>query len=74
VVSYVSLFQAQKFFWENFIQDEENARVSEAHLFRMFEKPRELLQNPIYKIWWSMYSKANRRGKFSILVVKYAEC
>src|SRR3990167_7215202 len=38
VVSYVSLFQAQKFFWENFIQDEENARVFETHLFRMFEK------------------------------------
>ncbi len=38
VVSYVSLFQAQKFFWENFIQDEGNARIFESHLFRMFEK------------------------------------
>ena len=38
VVSYIALFQAQKFFWENFIQDEENARVFETHLFRMFEK------------------------------------
>jgi len=38
VVSYVSLFQAQKFFWENFIQNEEKARVFEDHLFRMFAK------------------------------------
>lgn len=38
VVSYVALFQAQKFFWENFIQDEGNARIFEGHLFRMFEK------------------------------------
>lgn len=38
VVSYVSLFQAQKFFWENYIQDEDNARIFESHLFRMFEK------------------------------------
>lgn len=38
VVSYVALFQAQKFFWENFIQDEENARIFEGHLFRMYEK------------------------------------
>ena len=38
VVSYVALFQAQKFFWENFIRDEENARIFESHLFRMFEK------------------------------------
>lgn len=38
VVSYISLFQAQKFFWENFIQDEGNARIFESHLFRMFEK------------------------------------
>jgi len=36
VISYVLLFQAQKFFWENFIQDEEKAKVFEAHLFRMF--------------------------------------
>lgn len=38
VVSYVLLFQAQKFFWENFIRDEERARIFESHLFRMFEK------------------------------------
>ena len=38
VVSYVALFQAQKFFWENFIQDEGNAKIFESHLFRMFEK------------------------------------
>lgn len=37
VVSYVALFQAQKFFWENFIRDEKNARIFESHLFRMFE-------------------------------------
>ena len=38
VVSYVTLFQAQKFFWENFIQDEGNARTFESYLFRLFEK------------------------------------
>ncbi|PKK82987.1 MAG: hypothetical protein CVT49_11015 [candidate division Zixibacteria bacterium HGW-Zixibacteria-1] len=38
VVSYVSLFQAQKFFWENFIKDESDARIFESHLFYMFEK------------------------------------
>ena len=38
VVSYVALFQAQKFFWENFIRDEGNVRIFESHLFRMFEK------------------------------------
>lgn len=38
VVSYVSLFQAQKFFWENFIKNEEEAGIFEAHLFRMFAK------------------------------------
>jgi hypothetical protein len=38
VVSYVSLFEAQKFFWENFIQDEKSANTFEAHLFRMFAK------------------------------------
>jgi len=38
VVSYIALFQAQKFFWENFIQDENNARVFETNLFAMFEK------------------------------------
>ena len=38
VVSYVSLFEAQKLFWDNFIRDEENAKIFEAHLFRMFAK------------------------------------
>lgn len=38
VVSYVSLFEAQKFFWENFIRDEENAKIFETYLFRMFAK------------------------------------
>ena len=38
VVSYVLLFEAQKFFWENFIQDGENAKKFESHLFRLFEK------------------------------------
>lgn len=38
VVSYVALFQAQKIFWENFIRDEDNSRIFESQLFRMFEK------------------------------------
>lgn len=49
VVSYVALFQAQKFFWENFIQDEENARIFESHLFRMFEKTSGVNPRPYIK-------------------------
>jgi len=39
VISYVLLFQAQKFFWENFIQDEEKAKV---FLFKMKKKQKFL--------------------------------
>jgi len=38
VDSYVVLFEAQKFFLEHFIRDEESAKIFEAHLFRLFEK------------------------------------
>lgn len=37
VISYISLFRAQKFFWENFIKDEENAKIFESHLFDIYE-------------------------------------
>ena len=46
VVSYVALFQAQKFFWENFIRDEGNAKIFESHLFRMFEKTSSVNPKP----------------------------
>jgi len=38
VVSYVTLFQSQKFFWERIIQNKENALIFEKHLYKMFEK------------------------------------
>lgn len=38
IISYNVLFQAQKFYWENFIPDESNARSFEKHLFRLFKK------------------------------------
>lgn len=38
VVSYVILFEAQKFFWECIIKDKRSAKNFESHLYYLFEK------------------------------------
>lgn len=48
-VSYVSLFNAQRFFWENFIQDENNALIFEKYLFQMFENTMGVDPKPFIK-------------------------
>lgn len=48
IVSYVTLFQAQKYFWENYIHNEGNAKIFEKYLFQMFEKTAGVNPNPPY--------------------------
>lgn len=38
IVSYVTLFNAQRFFWENVIKDKQNAVRFEYYLYNLFEK------------------------------------
>lgn len=38
IVSYVTLFQTQKFFWKGPFEDEEKALIFEKYLFEMFKK------------------------------------
>lgn len=49
IVSYVTLFKAQKYFWEQYIKDKESATIFEKYLFQMFEKTAGVNPEPFIK-------------------------